>query len=221
MDQDHGQAGAEGPQTTPERLGRRPELYARFDHPEGTQDIQEDVTAFHEKHGFAIGGSTEPWDEEGGVLLQEFADAMRLWVKRLREGGDHGFDGTDDLSFEHDLARQRVSLIAEELGELAEAVAAGLPIPVFDALCDLNYVVTGSAVAWGMPLTRGTKEVHRSNMTKDVGLFKPMKGPAYSEPDLKPILGYRPETDGAPPFESGTKTGRISCAEPNISNRGD
>jgi len=62
----------------------------------------------------------------------------------------------------------RIDLIAEELKELQEAVDNNDLVEVADALCDLQYVLAGAVLEFGL----GTKfktlfdEVHRSNMSK-------------------------------------------------------
>lgn len=62
----------------------------------------------------------------------------------------------------------RVSLIAEELKELEEAIASNDLVEVADALCDIQYVLSGAILEFGM----GEKfkdlfdEVQRSNMSK-------------------------------------------------------
>ncbi|GAA5031711.1 hypothetical protein GCM10011506_20180 [Marivirga lumbricoides] len=62
----------------------------------------------------------------------------------------------------------RVNLLKEELQELEEAVANNDLVEVADALCDLQYVLSGAILEFGL----GTKfstlfaEVQRSNMSK-------------------------------------------------------
>jgi predicted HAD superfamily Cof-like phosphohydrolase len=62
----------------------------------------------------------------------------------------------------------RVSLLAEELKELAEAIENKDIVEIADALCDLQYVLSGAVLEFGM----GDKfvalfdEVQRSNMSK-------------------------------------------------------
>lgn len=62
----------------------------------------------------------------------------------------------------------RVSLIAEELKELEEAIANNDIVEVADALCDIQYVLSGAVLEFGL----GQKfnalfdEVQRSNMSK-------------------------------------------------------
>jgi len=65
-------------------------------------------------------------------------------------------------------ANLRVSLLAEELQELKQAIEDNNFIEVADALCDLQYVLAGAILEFGL----GDKfkslfdEVHRSNMSK-------------------------------------------------------
>ena len=64
--------------------------------------------------------------------------------------------------------RLRVALLAEELDEFKEAIEAGDIVAVADALCDLQYVLSGAVLEFGL----GDKfkalfdEVQRSNMSK-------------------------------------------------------
>jgi predicted HAD superfamily Cof-like phosphohydrolase len=65
-------------------------------------------------------------------------------------------------------ARLRVSLIAEELKELEEAIANKDLTEVADALCDLQYVLSGAIHEFGLSekFPELFEEVHRSNMSK-------------------------------------------------------
>ena len=62
----------------------------------------------------------------------------------------------------------RIELLAEELKELQEAVDDNNIVEIADALCDLQYVLAGAVLEFGL----GDKfkelfdEVHRSNMSK-------------------------------------------------------
>lgn len=62
----------------------------------------------------------------------------------------------------------RVSLIAEELKELEEAIAAKDLVEVADALCDIQYVLSGAILEFGMKdkFNALFEEVQRSNMSK-------------------------------------------------------
>ena len=90
----------------------------------------------------------------------------------------------------------RISLINEELEELKKAVNDIDILEVADALTDILYVVYGAGHAFGIDLDKCFKEVQRANMSKlgkdgkpifnDKG--KVMKGPDYSEPNLKQFV---------------------------------
>lgn len=62
----------------------------------------------------------------------------------------------------------RIALLQEELDELKEAIAQNDLVEVADALCDLQYVLSGAVLEFGL----GNKfvdlfnEVQRSNMSK-------------------------------------------------------
>lgn len=109
----------------------------------------------------------------------------------------------------------RVSLIAEELLELCEALNISLSIangmvhsakitsdtPIdmveaADALADLDYVVAGGNVVFGFPAEKIVSHVHDSNMSKLGEDGKPiyredgkiMKGPNYWKPNIGQFL---------------------------------
>ncbi len=62
----------------------------------------------------------------------------------------------------------RVALLAEEVSELQQAIADKDLVEIADALCDIQYVLAGAILEFGL----GDKfkalfdEVHRSNMSK-------------------------------------------------------
>ncbi|MCY4780711.1 nucleoside triphosphate pyrophosphohydrolase family protein [Sphingobacterium sp. UT-1RO-CII-1] len=62
----------------------------------------------------------------------------------------------------------RVSLIAEELKELQEAIADNDLIEIADALCDIQYVLSGAVLEFGFKdkFNALFEEVQRSNMSK-------------------------------------------------------
>jgi len=104
----------------------------------------------------------------------------------------------------------RLRLMMEELGEVSQAMHENNLIEVADGLCDLLYVVVGTAVEYGMgPILEDLfEEVHRSNMTKFQGetltatetVMNPVndkysgkvrKSANYEPPDLASIIdGY-------------------------------
>jgi predicted HAD superfamily Cof-like phosphohydrolase len=90
----------------------------------------------------------------------------------------------------------RLDLIKEELNELEVAMKERNLKEIADALTDILYVTYGAGYAYGVNLDKCFQEVQRANMSKlgDDGkpIFnengKVMKGPNYSEPNLKPFV---------------------------------
>lgn len=102
----------------------------------------------------------------------------------------------------------RLTLLLEELQEFAIASGfkieatiietGGAPdlIDAADALGDLDVVLCGSFLTWGMPQQPIAEEIFRSNMSKldhngnplyrEDGKF--LKGPNYSPPDIAAVL---------------------------------
>jgi len=62
----------------------------------------------------------------------------------------------------------RVSLIAEELNELQEAIDNKDLVEIADALCDIQYVLSGAVLEFGLKdkFNALFEEVQRSNMSK-------------------------------------------------------
>lgn len=62
----------------------------------------------------------------------------------------------------------RIELLAEELKELQEAVNDNNLVEIADALCDLQYVLSGAVLEFGLAerFKELFDEVHRSNMSK-------------------------------------------------------
>ena len=106
----------------------------------------------------------------------------------------------------------RRRLVEEEVGELADAVAAQDLVAVADALADIVYVALGTADLLGIPFDEVFAEVHRANMSKLGADGRPvlradgkvLKGPGYNPPDVAGVLAvhrHRPggaEPDGTP-----------------------
>ena len=90
----------------------------------------------------------------------------------------------------------RYDLIKEELNELKHAMKTKDLKEVADALTDILYVTYGAGCAYGINLDKCFKEVQRANMSKLGNDGKPiyneqgkvMKGPNYSEPNLKQFV---------------------------------
>ena len=90
----------------------------------------------------------------------------------------------------------RINLINEELEEFKQAIKNNDLKEAIDALTDILYVTYGAGFAYGIDLDKCFKEVQRANMSKLGKDGKPiynekgkvMKGPDYSEPNLKPFV---------------------------------
>lgn len=93
----------------------------------------------------------------------------------------------------------RIGLLQEELDELKEALAEGDMVETLDALVDLQYVLDGAFLSFGLQHLKmpAFEEVQRSNMSKLGEDGKPvvresdgkiLKGPDYFKPDLKQFL---------------------------------
>ncbi len=89
-------------------------------------------------------------------------------------------------------AELRCKLIAEETGETITAILRGDLVEAIDGLCDVLYVVIGTAVAFGIDLEPFFAEVHRTNMLKTTGPVradgKRMKPEGWKPPDIAGIL---------------------------------
>ncbi len=92
-----------------------------------------------------------------------------------------------------DRCNLRISLLQEELNELKEAIADNDLVEIADALCDLQYVLSGAVLEFGLGEKFATlfNEVQRSNMSKacatqqeadeTISFYKEKGEDAYSE----------------------------------------
>ncbi len=98
----------------------------------------------------------------------------------------------------------RINLLAEELGELKEALEQGDMVETLDALIDLQYVLDGAFLSFGLHHVKNAafNEVHRSNMSKLGKDGKPirrecdgkvLKGPDYFKPDMAQFITKKEE----------------------------
>ena len=92
----------------------------------------------------------------------------------------------------------RVSLIAEELKELQEAIADKDIVEIADALCDIQYVLSGAVLEFGL----GNKfadlfnEVQRSNMSKACNTKEEAEATVAHYKDERDTDCYYVEQDG-------------------------
>ena len=93
----------------------------------------------------------------------------------------------------------RINLLAEEVEELQEALEAGDMVEVLDALTDIQYVLDGAYLSFGLQHVKmaAFEEVQRSNMSKLGEDGKPivreedgkiLKGPNYFKPDIAQFI---------------------------------
>jgi len=95
------------------------------------------------------------------------------------------------------LWRLRLALVAEEFEEFDKAMENDTDlVSVTDAICDLIYVLCGTAVSFGIPLDECFAEVQRSNMSKLDSNGNPivredgkiLKGENFTPPDLRSVI---------------------------------
>lgn len=93
-------------------------------------------------------------------------DALNL-VAEFHETFKHPILAQPEIPSE-DRCRLRIALLAEELKELEAAVQQKDIIEVADALCDLQYVLSGAILEFGLgeKFAALFEEVQRSNMSK-------------------------------------------------------
>lgn len=132
------------------------------------------VEAFHRKYAHPV---DEPLPDSYKMNLQAAAHSVQQLALNFR-----------NPELLQDLRYQRATLVLEEVAELLEGMAKGDIVETADAVGDLLYVTLGTAVTFGLPADSLVHEIHGSNMSKDVGEFKPVKGENYYEPDIARVL---------------------------------
>lgn len=92
----------------------------------------------------------------------------------------------------------RVSLIAEELKELEEAILAKDMVEIADALCDIQYVLSGAVLEFGLKdkFNALFEEVQRSNMSKACKSVEEAEATMKHYKDEKGVDSYFKEVDG-------------------------
>lgn len=95
------------------------------------------------------------------------------------------------------LVENRILILAEEVRELAEAARAAQADPsvanraaMLRELADVQYVLAGFAVSFGLPLADGFARVHEANLSKlvDGKAMKTETGKVIKGPGFKPPL---------------------------------
>ena len=133
------------------------------------------ITAMEQPKGVEISEG-----EQGGVL------SMRLCL--IREEAEEVEDAVCLLADKVFNAE----LLGIDMTEEIKAAKAAL----LKELCDLQYVLSGFVVTFGLPFDEAFKRVHESNMSKLGPDGKPiyredgkvLKGPNYKKPDLSDLV---------------------------------
>lgn len=146
---------------------------------------EELVAEFHAKFGFP----TVPVTSGDAA----FNDALNSYGKTLKQSSKELLSVALALQARGDHRFYRVHLMVEELSEIIMALAYNNEIQLADGLADLQYVLSGTAVTYGMPLQALFEEAHRSNMSKSRDPNDPRmkaKDPSrgYSAPDFSGVL---------------------------------
>ncbi len=92
----------------------------------------------------------------------------------------------------------RVSLIAEELKELQEAIDDKDVVEIADALCDIQYVLSGAILEFGMgdKFRELFEEVQRSNMSKACDSEEEAKQTVAHYKEQRDTNAYYKQRDG-------------------------
>lgn len=95
--------------------------------------------------------------------------------------------------------RLRLALLAEELQELEKAIADKDIVEIADALCDLQYVLSGAVLEFGLgPKFRELfDEVQRSNMSKSCKTREEAEATVRYYRENRGLDSYIAESDGA------------------------
>lgn len=120
-------------------------------------------------------------------------------VAKFHEAFGLGINSKPTASLGEPKHRLRFELMKEENEEYLAAANAGDLVEVADALGDMLYILCGTILEHGMQdkIEEVFAEIQRSNMSKLGADGSPvyredgkvLKGPGYSRPDLKKILG--------------------------------
>jgi predicted HAD superfamily Cof-like phosphohydrolase len=148
--------------------------------PSTPSNSYERVKEFHETFGHPVGDKPEiPSDDRQELRLSLiFEEAIEL---------------AEAMGFNPQWVKSQVEIMLYHDGPVEKETDL---IAVADALGDLDYVVNGAALEFGIDLPKVTAEVHRSNMTKLGPDGKPiyredgkvLKGEGYEPPNLKKVL---------------------------------
>lgn len=170
---------------------REPAVPLRSAEPRDREDIQDAVSAFHEKFGYPVRTTpTVPDDTEVRFRLllvaEEFFEMLDASLK------DHG-----SVALAKSFVRK--AIVGEEDGIGPCKIKIDM-VEFTDALTDLDYVIEGTRLTFGIDGRAMLAEVHRANMAKTndalssadsakrSGTRKAQKPPGWTPPDVVGVL---------------------------------
>jgi predicted HAD superfamily Cof-like phosphohydrolase len=113
-----------------------------------------------------------------------------------------GIPVVDEPDLPENRVQLRLDILEEEVRELREAAEAGDMIETLDALCDIQYLLDGAFLEFGLHKYKRAafEEVHASNLSKMGRDGKPvyredgkvLKGPDFFVPNLAKVLENKP-----------------------------
>ena len=125
-------------------------------------------------------------------MVQDALTIVREWHEAF------GVPVEADPTISKSRAQMRLAILEEEVAELRAAVEAGDMVETLDALCDIQYVLDGTFLEFGLHGVNqdALEEVHASNMSKLGADGRPvlredgkvLKGPDFRPPDLQKFL---------------------------------
>jgi hypothetical protein len=122
----------------------------------------------------------EEVDDDNDILLAEWVTVYDFkplnvlsQVAEFHKAFGHGIADRPCV-IDEDRAALRIRLIEEELNELKEAIASHDIVGIADALCDLQYVLAGTILEYGLgeQFEKLFNAVHTSNMSKAFGSYE-------------------------------------------------
>jgi len=140
--------------------------------PEGLQAL---ISEFHRKYKY-------PYEDFPSVSSKTRLFRLQLMTEELAELAD---------AFGFPYAAIKLREVSDMSMKGMPCFSVFSPVPVADALADLDVTVNGTAVSFGLPLDALVREVHRSNMTKEINrnyADKPIKGRDFIPPDIIGVL---------------------------------
>lgn len=143
--------------------------------------LNEQVVEFHQKYGQPIERTPKvPADERVQLRLRLIAEEFFELLDSCGLGGTRALHAKD-------LVAQAIHLATADKVDILQVV---------DALADLDYVIEGTRIEFGVDGGPVAAEVHRSNLSKLGADGKPVlnehgkvvKGPNFSPPDIGGVL---------------------------------